>query len=753
MAGAAATVRSAVRAAPVLAERVMAAAAAPSTVGATRFGSTSVPAKLPGYNATSLQEVYGQDSFNRNAMQKYLSGSTFAKVVDCIDNRRPMSPALADEFAAGLLTWAEERGATHFTHWFQPLTNYFALKHDSFIKRDGDNIITKLTGKMLVKGEPDGSSFPNGGLRDTHEARGYTVWDPSSPCFITNHGNGTTLNIPSVFFSWKGHALDEKTPLLRSVEALDREAVSLLKALGESSHKAVHADSGVEQEFFLIDKDYYLARPDLMQTGRTLIGAVPPKGQSLDDQYFGSFSDRFLAALNDAEIAMWKLGIPQTTRHREVAPGQYEMAPVFSPVNVAGDWNLLQMDVLTKVCEAHDIAVLFHEKPFANLNGSGKHNNWSIGTNKVGTLFQPGPKPEENLLFLTFLAATVRAVHVHGDVLRTAVGGAGNDWRLGANEAPPAIMSVFLGSDITDAVHRFLGRDVPTRDLPSGDLGTTVLPEFGIDSTDRNRTSPFAFTGNKFEFRAVGSSHNPTRSNIFLNTAVADAVKYLNDQLASRVSAGDNKSTVQEAFKQVLRETFEQHEAALFDGDNYSQEWEDEAERRGLLNLRTTTAAIDHFDSEKNYDLFSKHGVLSKEELSARVAVMREEYVTKILTEAQGMRDLVQTSVLPASYDIQTRVAGAVVAAESAGVTENDGQRAYLNKVASTIGNLNTALAALQDAVDSRPHDLEEEARYCNDVVVPAMAAVREQADAMEVMCDSNSYTLPTYHEMLFHQS
>ena len=711
--------------------------------------------RLPGYEgATMLADTFGVDSFNRRAMKAYLNKDVYAAVTDCIDNSKPMDRELADHFAEGLQRWAEERGATHFTHWFQPLTSGFAYKHDSMIKREGDHVITRLTGKMLTIGEPDGSSFPNGGLRDTHEARGYTVWDPSSPCFVANHGTGTTLCIPSVFFSWKGDALDEKTPLLRSSDALNREAVALLHAIGETEHTRVHADSGVEQEFFLLERDYYLRRPDIMQTGRSLLGAVPPKGQSLDDQYFGPFSDRFLRAMNDAEVAMWKMGIPQTTRHREVAPGQYEMAPVFAPANVAADYNLLQMDILTKVCEAHDLAVLFHEKPFANLNGSGKHNNWSVGTNKIGTLFEPGDKPEDNLLFMTFLAATVRAVHVHGDVLRTAVAGAGNDHRLGANEAPPAIMSVYLGETITEAVHRFMGRDVAARSLPTGDLGVSGLPKFSIDNVDRNRTSPFAFTGNKFEFRAVGSSQNPSRSSTFVATAVADSLAHMREELASRVTDGMSKDEVRAAFKGVVVDTLAAHEVALFDGDNYSAEWAEEAERRGLQNLRTSTAAFDAFDSSKNYELFEKFGVLSRRELGARVNVMREEYCTKILTEANGLISLVQGNVLPAAFDLQTKIAGAVIAAKSAGATDLGAQEAFLNTVSSTLSALNTAVEELKAAKAAVPaEDLAAEARYCNETIVAAMAGVREHADALEDLVDKDVYSLPTYHEMLFHQS
>jgi len=650
-------------------------------------------------------------------------------------------------------SWAEERGATHYCHWFQPMTQYFAYKHDSMIKREGDDVITSLTGKMLVMGEPDGSSFPNGGLRDTHMARGHTVWDPSSPCFISSHGTGTTLCIPSVFFSWTGHALDEKTPLLRSVDVMERESIGLLKDLGESSHKQLHINSGIEQEFFLIDKEYYLARPDLVQTGRTLQGAHPPRDQSLDDQYFASFSERFLRAMNEAEVAMWKLGIPQTTRHREVAPGQYEMAPVFNTANKASDQNLMQMDILTKVCEDHDLIALYHEKPFAGVNGSGKHNNWSLGTNKANCLFEPGSKPEDNLPFMTFLAATIRAVHLHGDVLRAAVVGAGNDWRLGANEAPPAIMSVFLGTDVTDAVERFCGRDVPTRDAPTSSMGTNVLPQFTVEPVDRNRTSPFAFTGNRFEFRAVGSSHNPSRSTTFLNTAVADALAHLRAQLAEVTEPGMSKADTQAAFKKILAATFDEHKDVLFLGNNYSAEWAEEAESRGLLNLRTTTDAIDHFDSPKNFELFSKMGVLTEAELEGRINVMREDYVTRIMTEANGLKNLVQTSVLPPAYDTQTRVAGSVIAAESAGASTNDGQREYLNDVVSTLDNVSKALKVLQAAIDERPHELADEARHCNDKIVPAMAEVRKYADALEGMSDAESWSLPTYHEMLFHQS
>ena len=611
---------------------------------------------------------------------------------------------------------------------------------------------------MLVKGEPDGSSFPNGGLRDTHEARGYTVWDPTSPCFITSHGTGTTLCVPSVFFSWHGHALDEKTPLLRSVDALEREAVSLLRVMGEHKHKTVHTDSGIEQEFFLVDREYYLRRPDIMQTGRTLQGAAPPKGQSLDDQYFGAFSDRFLRCMNDAEVAMWKLGIPQTTRHREVAPGQYEMAPVFAHANVAGDYNMLQMDVLTRTAEEHGLQVLFHEKPFAGLNGSGKHNNWSVGTNLIGTLFDPGHQPAQNLLFMTFLAATVRAVHLHGDVLRSAMGGASNDHRLGANEAPPAIMSVFLGSDVTAAVNEFVGEDVvkASNAKGSGDLGVGCLPEFTIDPTDRNRTSPFAFTGNKFEFRAVGSTHNPARSNTYLNTAMADALKHISATLSDRIGSRKlGKAELAAETAAVVRDVFKQHAAAVFDGDNYSKAWEEEAERRGLQNLRNTVDSIAAFDSEKNYALFEKHGVLSRAELAARVNVVTEEYVTKILTEVDSFTAIARTMVYPAAFEMQTKVAGAVIAAKSAGIETGSGQHAHLDSLTATLNSLIATTDALNDAA-AKVHEagsLFDEAKLCQSTLLPLMEDARAHADKLEGLCDADLWPMPNYHEMLFHQA
>ena len=654
--------------------------------------------------------------------------------------------------------WAEERGATHFAHWFQPLTGGFAYKHDSFIKRDGDHVITQLSGKMLVKGEPDGSSFPNGGLRDTHEARGYTVWDPSSPCFIADHGTGTTLCIPSVFFSWRGDAMDEKTPLLRSVEALERQGVRMLKAMGEAKHKRVHADSGVEQEFFLIDRDYLRARPDLMQTGRTLLGAAPPKGQSLDDQYFGGFSDRFLQCLNDAEVAMWKLGIPQTTRHREVAPGQYEMAPVFSSVNTATDHNLLQMDVLTRTAEEHNLAVLFHEKPFAGLNGSGKHNNWSIGTNLSPTVFDAGADAHKDLVFMTFLTATIQAVRKHGDVMRCAVAGAGNDHRLGANEAPPAIMSVFLGAELTTAVNRFMGREL----LPeatatgSGDLGLTGLPDFAVDGTDRNRTSPFAFTGNKFEFRGVGSSHNPARSSAVLNTIVADTLAELATALESRVEGRKlSKVELQAEVTAVLQDALAASADAVFDGDNYSDEWVAEAERRGLPNLRSTPAAIEAFAAEKNVELFERQGVLSRREFAARVNVANEEYVTRVTSEALSFLALVKGRVYPAALDAQTKVASAVAATKASGVEPGAGITRHLANVTKSVDDLLGVvddLEALLAGVEERSN-LESEAKYCCDVVLPKMLEGRALADTIEQVACDDDWGMPTYHEMMFHQS
>lgn len=700
-----------------------------------------------------IEDIFGENCFNSRAQKRYLAPKLAKEVERRIANHLPLTAEQAESFAAGLLRWAVERGATHYTHWFHPLTGGSAQKHDSFVTKHEDHVITAFTGKTLSIGEPDASSFPSGGLRETHAARGYTVWDPSSPCFLIQHGDTATLYIPTVFFSWKGHAQDEKTPLLASNEALNREGLRLLHAAGEAGHTSLHSDAGVEQEFFLIDRDYALKRPDILQTGRTLIGTAPPKGQSLDDHYFGDLTARTMLLINDAEIEMWRLGIAQTTRHKEVAPGQYEIAPVFVPTSVASDNNVLVMETLRRVAHEHGMEVLFHEKPFAGLNGSGKHNNWSVGTNLIPSLFQPGAVPQANKTFMLFIAAVVRAVDKHQDLIRISVASASNDHRLGANEAPPAIISIYLGDDIADAVDKFMAGDMtPPSERGTDKLGFSCLPTFEKDATDRNRTSPFAFTGNKFEFRAVGSQQTPHRSCYILNTILAEACSEMADEIESR-AGGKTGDELDAVVNEVIREQFSTHERIVFNGDSYSEEWHREAEfDRGLLNLRTTPQALAQLDTPKNRDLFDKMGVFSPEVLTARSNIWHEEYITKLVTEGNAFAHIVDTRVLPAAIATQDRLASAISNAKAAGGRVGAGQMERLNTLndlidAATAGS--TEVSRLAEEVEEQD-GLQAQATFACDVLLAKMTEVREAVDKLEELCESGTWSLPSYHEMLF---
>jgi len=713
---------------------------------------SSVDASGPAKEA-QIEDIFGENCFNARQQQRYLAPKVYKEVQRRIDNHEQLSGELAETFAAGLLRWAVERGATHYTHWFHPMTGGSAQKHDSFVTKHGDHVITSFTGKTLSIGEPDASSFPSGGLRETHEARGYTVWDPSSPCFVIQHGETATLYIPCVFFSWKGHAQDEKTPLLAASQALNREGLRLLNAVGAEGHTHLHSDAGVEQEFFLVDRDYAMARPDILQTGRTLIGAAPPKGQALDDHYFGDLTARTMNLINDAEIEMWRLGIAQTTRHKEVAPGQYEIAPVFVPTSVASDNNVLVMETLRRVSHAHGMEVLFHEKPFAGLNGSGKHNNWSVGTNLVGSLFNPGEIPQKNRLFMLFLAATLRAVDTHQDLMRISVASASNDHRLGANEAPPAIISVYLGEDIAIAVDKFLEGDMtPPIEQAKDDLGFSCLPEFKKDPTDRNRTSPFAFTGNKFEFRAVGSSHTPHRSCYILNTILAESCGEMADAIAA-ATAGKSGDEADAAIDAVIAGTLKDHYRIIFNGNSYSEEWHRHAEEdRGLLNLRTTPEALAMLDTPKNQKLFDKMGVFSPEVLEARSNIWHEEYITKLCTEGTAFCHLVDQRVLPAAVETQEKLAAALASVKEAGGKVGDAQMARLNRLSGLIDAATAGsdeIARLTEAVEEQDGVKAQAAFACNELLAK-MFEVREAVDELETLSDSKTWTIPSYHEMLF---
>lgn len=704
---------------------------------------------------TKIEDVFGDNVFNSRAQRKYLSPGVFKTITNCVNTHQEVDEATCEHFAAGMLRWAEDRGATHFTHWFIPLTGKSASKHDSFIRKSGDHVINAFSGKILSRGEPDASSFPNGGYRATHQARGYTVWDPSSPCFIIDHGSGSTLYVPTVFLSWKGRSLDEKCSVLRSIAAINKSALSLLAAAGDDSHKFVHSESGLEQEFFLVDSEFYLARPDLVQTGRTLLGRAPPKGQNLDDHYFGDLNERALHVINDFEREAWKLGIPQTTRHKEVAPGQYEIAPVFGSAVTACDQNVLVMDCLQRAARKHGMECLLHEKPFAGVNGSGKHNNWSIGSDKIGTFLDPGPIPQNNLVFMLFLTATLRAVNLNGDLLRTAIASVSNDFRLGANEAPPAIVSAYLGQEIFEVCNRFIaGNDEKyVVDLRLGDASFSCLPRVERDPTDRNRTSPFAFTGNKFEFRAVGSSQMPHRSTYLLNAIVSDSCNFLAEQINAKTGGVGTKEEKEAAAKEVLRVVLAESMNVVYEGDCYSEEWHVEAAKRGLPNNKTTPEAIKSFTAQKNIDLLSNQEIMSKDGIQMRANVWNEQYIVLRENEARATVSLINTLVLPAAVNLQNDLSSSITSAKDAGVTCGAAQVGRLARVTELIDHLIAAtdkITVLAGEVHLVSEDLNEQAHFSMQNVLPAMDAARAHSDELEGLVDAGKWPLPTYHEMLY---
>lgn len=694
-------------------------------------------------------------------MKKYLSPTEYTHFLQALAHHQPIPFPTADAIAQGLLRWATERGATHYTHWFQPITGTCAEKHDTFLDtlRDGETPLLRFTGKQLIMGEPDGSSFPSGGLRATHVARGYTAWDPHSPPFILQHGNGATLYIPSCFFSWDNNqALDEKIPLLRSEVALSRQTMRLFGILGDSfsKHHNIHMDAGLEQEFFLIERNYYLKRPDLMTTGRTVLGAAPPKGQELEDQYFGPLSTRFLDCIHDFEMQCWKLGIPIQTRHREVAPGQYEVAPKFAPANVGTDRNLIMMELLKRTARKHGLAALLHEKPFAGVNGSGKHNNWSLGSNESPSLLNPGPHPEKNHTFMLFLAATIRAIDIHSDLMRVAISGVGNDHRLGANEAPPAIVSCYLGDDIEKSVLRFTGDyKEESSFVTKVDLSIPTLPDLHRVPTDRNRTSTFAFTGNKFEFRAVGSSHNPARSNTVLNTIVADSIRFIADEIEARLKKNPG-TTAHDLMLAVVKETIKKHRRIIFNGNGYSAEWAEEAARRGLLNLKSTPAALDLLYSKKNIDLFSSLSVLSFDELQARSNILFEDYVKRINIEGRVMVNMVKNQILPIGFKYQKKMSDSIQSVEESTQlkTLTSAQKKHLTVVAQTIDSLIDAMNHLEAVLGQLHHhdSPQASAHYAEKDLIAAMKATRTASDKLETLLPADEWPFPTYHQMLFHQ-
>lgn len=695
-------------------------------------------------------ELFGQNVFSLQVMRQVLPKPVYKHLLAIQDSGAELDPATADVIAAAMKDWAIARGATHFSHWFHPLHGLTAEKHQSFLipTQDG-GVISEFTGSNLLQGEPDASSFPSGGTRSTFEARGYTGWDPTSPAFLMEGKYGKTLYIPSVFIGFNGHALDKKAPLLRSIDAISKAAIRVLKLFGHDARQVV-TTVGCEQEYFLVDRQLYLARPDLMTCGRTLYGARPPKGQEMEDHYFGSIPERVLAFMEDLEIELYKLGIPVTTRHNEVAPGQFEFAPIFERANIATDHNMLMMSVMRRVAARHDLACLTHEKPFAGINGSGKHNNWSMADDRGNNLLEPGSTPHDNAQFLVFLTATVRALHLHGDLMRASIATASNDHRLGANEAPPAIISVYLGDTLTEVVEAIVGgRKLKKKDAAFLDIGVTSLPPLPLHDSDRNRTSPFAFTGNKFEFRAVGSGQNIARPNMVLNAIVAESLNYMADEIEkARKKEKDFNAAVRGVVQRVLAE----HKAVLFGGDGYSALWHKEAQKRGLPNLRTTVDAIPAFITKKSVKLFSDLGILTEAELHSRYHVKLETYIKMTSIEAGLMSSMGATQILPAALEYQRRIAASIEETEdvlsSASLT---GQRTLLEMLSQAIERFIDRLRELDQKRAGVPEteDHLKVAKYFRDRIIPAMQSLRTAGDELEVLVDSNLWPMPKYRDLL----
>jgi glutamine synthetase len=697
-------------------------------------------------------EVFGSFTFTGEVMRRHLPEDVYHKLQQTMARGLPLDPAIANTVATAMKKWALEHGATHYTHWFQPLTGSTAEKHDAFLCPNGDgSAIESFSGDQLIRGEPDASSFPSGGIRETFEARGYTAWDATSPAFVFKTGESPTLCIPTAFVSWTGEALDKKTPLLRSVHAVSKQALRILRIFGtDAGVSQVATTIGCEQEFFLVDRSFYDRREDLRLCGRTLIGAPAPKGHQLDDHYFGAIAERVMAFMNEVERRLYELGVPVKTRHNEVAPNQYEFAPVYENANVAGDHQMLTMQMLRTVAEHHGFVCLLHEKPFAGINGSGKHNNWSLATDTGVNLLDPHEDAHTNMQFLVFLTAVVRAVDLHADLLRASVATAGNDHRLGANEAPPAIMSIYLGDMLNDIFDQLEHGDAKTT-KQGGQLmlGSHVLPEIPRHSGDRNRTSPFAFTGNKFEFRAVGSSASIAWPNTVLNVIVAESLDYMATELEKRAGKRPSRNKLAVAVKSLLREVIKKHRRVVFDGDNYSPVWHREAQRRGLPHLRATVDAIPALASPEAQELFERYRVLSKRELQARVDVNVERYNRVVSIEARTLVSMLKREVLPAALRFQGELGHAVAATTKAGVKCPD-SKAQLQEVVRLIGQLRQAIRAVEQAETQPAGNGARHARHLHDKLVPAMARARQVSDTLEQLIPDDLWPLPRYSEMLF---
>lgn len=698
--------------------------------------------------AEKLTEIFGIDVFNETTMIERLPKKTYATLKKTIQNGEDLDPAVADVVANAMKDWAIERGATHFTHWFQPMTGITAEKHDSFISpASGGKILMEFSGKELIKGEPDASSFPSGGLRATFEARGYTAWDCTSPAFLREDAAGVTLCIPTAFCSYTGEALDKKTPLLRSMETLSEQAVRILKLFGHDEVQTVSCSVGPEQEYFIIDKAKYLKREDLIFSGRTLFGAMPPKGQEMEDHYFGSLKERISSFMKEVNEECWKLGILAKTQHNEVAPAQHELAPIYATANIASDHNQLVMETMKKVANRHGLACLLHEKPFAGVNGSGKHDNWSMVTDTGKNLLDPGKTPHDNIQFLLFLAAVLKAVDDNADLLRLSASNPGNDHRLGANEAPPAIISVFLGEQLADVLTQLIETGEATSSKQGGKLniGVHTIPEFRKDATDRNRTSPFAFTGNKFEFRMVGSSMSIAGPNTTLNTIVADVLSDFADELEK----ADNFDV---AVHDLIKKTVTEHQKVVFNGNGYSDEWVAEAEKRGLPNIKCMVDAIPTLVSEKAVKLFGKHNVFTEVELHSRAEIEYENYSKTINIEAKTMIEMANKLYIPAVIKYASGLAASINSIKTA-VPDADisVQEGLLKETSSLLASAKSALTALTCYVETATEkEGAEQAKYFRNVVFSAMADLRKPIDELELIVDKEVWPVPTYGDLLF---
>ncbi len=698
-----------------------------------------------------IQKIFGEKVFWYSEMKARLPKATYKKLRATIEKSEPLPEDVADAVAMAMKEWAVEHGVTHYTHWFQPLTGRTAEKHDSFITpNEGGGAVAEFSGANLIQGEPDASSFPSGGLRATFEARGYTAYDPTSPAFIIENANGSTLCIPTAFASWTGEALDHKTPLLRSMEALNREATRALHLLGHTDVSRVYATLGTEQEYFLIDAAYYNDRPDLGTAGRTLLGAPPPRGQEMDDHYFGSIPDRVLSYMQEVEKELYRLAVPVKTRHNEVAPGQYEIAPIFENANVAADHQQLVMMTLQRVARRYGMVCLLHEKPFAGINGSGKHCNFSMSTNTGTNLLEPGETPHANLLFLFFCTAVLQAVHEYQGLLRASIASAANDHRLGANEAPPAILSVFLGDQLTDVYDQLLDVGKATSSKQSGflGLGTPVLPRLPRHAGDRNRTSPFAFTGNKFEFRAVGSSQSVSFPVTILNTVTAEAIRGLADAVEAKLGRKRSKKALEAAVSAVITEAMRDARPIIFNGDGYSEAWHREAGERGLLNLKTTPEALGVLCDDKNVEVFERHSVLTRHELESRHEIFTEQYVMTLGIEAATTESMARTMVLPAAVQALSDLASTAVLGADLEL-DFGGVKAAAKEMSALVDDLRAALGALAKA-RAAAQRADDEAAAMQAKVIPAMQAVRTACDALERVVPADLWPLPTYREMLF---